>query len=298
MYAGEDGFLAGTVPFLREGAEAGEPTLVVVDARRIDALRSELGSDAGAIRFADMAQVGANPARIIPAWRKFADAHAPGRSLRGIGEPIWAERSPDELIECQRHESLLNVAFADAPSFRLLCPYDVDALDESVVHEAECSHPHVVEGGAECGSSHYRGLDAIVAPFDEPLPEPRVRPERLFVRVETLSLARELVARYAVDAGIGDARAEDLVIAVNEVASNSVRHGGGEGTLLVWRDDDLLLCEIRDGGRIRDPMAGRQAPGLDQIGGHGLWLANQLCDLVQVRSSHDGTVVRLHTRIA
>ena len=298
MYAGEDGFLAGTVPFLRAGLEAGDATLVVVGARKIDALRSELGSDAGDIRFADMAEVGANPARIIPAWRDFADAHAAAPSLRGIGEPIWAERSPAELIECQRHESLLNLAFANAPSFRLLCPYDVDALGESVIHEAECSHPHLVEDDGEQGSGHYRGLDAVAAPFEEPLPEPRTQPDRLFVRLATLSLARELVARHAVDAGLGDSRAEDLVIAVNELVSNSVRHGGGEGTLLVWREDATLLCEIRDGGLIRDPLAGRQAPGLDQIGGHGLWLANQLCDLVQVRSSDAGTVVRVHTRLA
>ena len=56
-----------------------------------------------------MAVLGHNPARIIPAWRDFADAHA--GPIRGIGEPIWPGRGADELVECQLHESLLNVAF-------------------------------------------------------------------------------------------------------------------------------------------------------------------------------------------
>ena len=72
-----------------------------------------------------MAHVGHNPARIIPAWHEFVAQHAaPGVRLRGIGEPIFPERSADELVECQRHESLLNLAFADADAFWLVCPYD------------------------------------------------------------------------------------------------------------------------------------------------------------------------------
>jgi hypothetical protein len=37
----------------------------------------------------------------------------------------------------------------------------------------------------------------------------------------------------------------------------------------------------------------RRRPRDAANGGHGMWLANQLCDLVQVRSSRAGTVVRL-----
>jgi anti-sigma regulatory factor (Ser/Thr protein kinase) len=36
-------------------------------------------------------------------------------------------------------------------------------------------------------------------------------------------------------------------------------------------------------------------PPLSDEGGRGLWLANQLCDLVQIRSGENGTVVRLLT---
>src|SRR5687767_11656569 len=99
LYEGDDGFVDVTAPFLREGIERGEPALVVVSGPKIGMLRDELGADARHVRFAEMGQVGANPARIIPAWQDFLDDH-PGEIVRGIGEPIYPVRSPTELDEC------------------------------------------------------------------------------------------------------------------------------------------------------------------------------------------------------
>jgi anti-sigma regulatory factor (Ser/Thr protein kinase) len=81
------------------------------------------------------------------------------------------------------------------------------------------------------------------------------------------------------------------------VSTNSVQHGGGHGTLRLWIERGVV-CEVRDGGRLSDPMLGRRRPGTEAAGGRGMWLANQLCDLVQVRSFPNGTVVRLHVRAA
>lgn len=73
-----------------------------------------------------MAEVGSNPAPIIPAWRNLLGAN-PGHPARGIGEPVYATRTPDELVECHRHEALLNVAFASGAPWRLMCPYDTSS---------------------------------------------------------------------------------------------------------------------------------------------------------------------------
>jgi anti-sigma regulatory factor (Ser/Thr protein kinase) len=102
------------------------------------------------------------------------------------------------------------------------------------------------------------------------------------------------VTRYGAVAGLGEARTADLVLAVDEVATNSLRHGGGRGTLRIWREDGAVVCEVRDAGRIEDPMAGRERPAPDGDGGRGLWMVNQLCDLVQLRTLPTGAVVRLH----
>jgi anti-sigma regulatory factor (Ser/Thr protein kinase) len=299
LYSGLDEFTQTTAAFVRGGLEAGEPVLVVVGAEKIDLLSAELGSDARRVRFASMDDVGSNPARIIPAWYDFVGEFedAPTR-LRGIGEPIFPERSPEALVECQRHESLLNLAFAQGRAWWLLCPYDTTALDQAVVEEAMASHPYVWADGNHATSDTYRDLDAIAKPFDQELAEPPVAVRDLPFGVGQLDAVRSAVAREGREHGLPRRRIADLILAVNEVATNSVRHGGGRGTLRTWREADRLVFEVRDGGLIDKPLAGRQRPVAGQEGGFGMWLVYQLCDLVQVRSFPEGSVVRIHMSLA
>ncbi|MCW3047964.1 MAG: putative signal transduction histidine kinase [Solirubrobacterales bacterium] len=299
FYAGDREFLEGTLGFIREGLTQGEPVMVALSAPKIARLRAELGADAGRVRFADMAEIGSNPARIIPAWHDFVGGRpAPDWPIRGIGEPIWAGRTAAELVECQRHEELLNLAFADTPAFRLLCPYDTRALGPAVIEEARCSHPILVEDRTERESTDYRGLPAVAAPFDKPLPEPPVAPSELAFDIDTLRAVRRMVSRHAAAVGMSTDRTGDLILAVDELATNSVRHGGGRGVLSVWHDGSALICEVRDHGRIDQPLVGRRCPSTDRAGGFGVWLVNQLCDLVQMRSLCAGNVVRVHMRDA
>lgn len=297
IYEGADGFAAGALGFIREGLEDEEPLMVAIGAERIEMLRGELGSDADDVCFVDMAELGRNPARIIPAWTAFLAGRAADRGIRGIGEPIWAGRSADELVECQLHESLLNVAFADVEDFRLLCPYDAGALDPAVIHEAHCSHPVVDSGGSRGPSASVRADDDLLAPFDAPLPPPPAPVEVLAFDRHAVGSVRRIVGRRAEDAGLAPERAGDLVLAVDEIAVNSVRHGGGNGVLRLWQEGDRLLCEVKDRGHIADPLAGRRPPIAGQLGGWGMFIANQLCDLVQLRTGEQGTAVRLHMQL-
>jgi anti-sigma regulatory factor (Ser/Thr protein kinase) len=295
MYSGQDEFLRGTLSFIRDGVAAGEPTLVVVSAAKIELLRSHLNGEGDQVHFADMDSVGANPARIIPAWQEFVDRRSsPDRPIRGIGEPIFPSRSPTELVECHRHESLLNLAFADTPRFWLMCPYDTDALDPADIAKAQRNHPFIRGNGASKPSESYTGLEPVAAPFAEPLPEPASPPYTLPFETDTLRTLRTFLYRYAASAGISSPRTDDLVLAVSEVATNSVRHGGGQGLLRVWQDDEAVVCEVWDEGRIDEPLAGRERPSVGRARGRGLWLANHLCELVQLRSFPSGNVVRLH----
>jgi anti-sigma regulatory factor (Ser/Thr protein kinase) len=296
FYNSREEFVERVGAFIRGGVAAEEPVLAVVDPDKIDLLRAELDGEADGVLFADMRELGGNPARIIPAWRDFVAEHAAsGRRLRGVGEPIWPGRSAAELAECRRHESLLNLAFAGGRPWWLVCPYDVENLDPAVVEEARRTHPFVHEDGAARESADYYGLEAIARPFDDELPDPPADASELPFRRGPLAPLRRFVARRA--AGLGASRRADLVLAVHEVVSNTLRHGGGAGRLLVWRDPDALVCEVRDRGRIDDPLVGRERPAFGRAGGRGLWLANQLCDLVQVRSFPEGSVVRLHMKL-
>ncbi len=298
FYAGEREFVAACGAFIRDGVTAGEPTLVVVDAAKIEALRADLGDAADNVLFADMAEVGVNPGRIISAWDDFvAERSAENERMRGIGEPVHPGRSADELVECHRHEALLNLAFADAPGFWLICPYDLEALPADVIEEARASHPLLVEGGIERHSDQYGGLQAAAAPLDAPLPDAPARADAMPFDADSLPLVRDLVAEHAWGAGLSRHRSEDLLLAVNELATNSVRHGGGTGLVRVWREVDAVVCEVADNGSIAAPLAGRLRPAPGQPSGYGLWMVNQLCDLVQVRVLPSGGLVRLHMRL-
>ena len=295
FYAGLDDFVAWTVPFVREGLAGGEAVLVVVPQPRLRALQDALGDDAGQVTFADMAEVGTNPARIIPAWREFLSRHGGGRRpVRGIGEPIWAGRTPAELVECQRHESLLNVAFAGSGTWRLLCPYDVEALGRPAIEEARRSHPFLSAGRHRARSPVVRDLAEMARPFDVPLPEPPAPDAVLSFAFADLPAVRDVAAECGRRAGVEGPRLDDFVLAVHEVVTNSVRHAGGQGVLRAWQEDGAAVCEVADGGHIDQPLVGRELPDLDRPGGRGVWLANQLCDLVQIRTFPAGNVVRLH----
>lgn len=296
FYTGLDQFAELTASFVRQGLDAGEAVMVLAKGDKVGVLKEELGSRAVEVLFGDMEEIGRNPARILPVWQDFITSHdGSNRGLRGVGEPIWAGRTPEEIVEAQRHESLTNFALADAPLL-MACPFDTGGLEPDVIEEARRTHPFLLEQGDTeyRDSSEYRTGEDMAAFFDDPLPEPRSRPEEMPVSPDRIGDLRIFVSRRSAAFGLDPARTDDLVLAMNEIVTNTLRHGGGRGVLRLWREGNSLVCEVRDRGQIDEPMVGRTRPSPTQEGGFGLWVVNQVCDLVQVRSFASGTVVRLH----
>jgi anti-sigma regulatory factor (Ser/Thr protein kinase) len=292
FYSGDDEFLQGTIPYLEEGIYAGETVLVVLPEPRIRLIREALGAAAEAVEFWSMGNVGRNPARLIPAWRDFLHTCDLDRGVRGLGEPVSPERNPAEVEECELNERLFNLAFAAERSLTVMCPYDVSGLEDEALQGAERSHPVCANPRGKAVSRRY----SLDAPLEGTLTQPGRPAVKLDFGRADLAMVRHLVAQCARSAGLDSRRNEDLVLAVCEVATNSVQHGGGEGRLHIWDEDDELVCAIRDAGLIDDPLVGRERPRPDQDHGRGLWIANQLCDLVQIRSGEAGTDVRLRMR--
>jgi serine/threonine-protein kinase RsbW len=110
-----------------------------------------------------------------------------------------------------------------------------------------------------------------------------------------LRALRDEVATLAASAGLLEPRLADFVLAVNEVMTNVVRHGGGRGRLRLWLTEGRLRCEIADQGP--GIPSGRlvqdELPPGSATGGRGLWLARRLCDAMTVETGPDGTIVRL-----
>ncbi|MGY1643869.1 anti-sigma factor RsbA family regulatory protein [Geodermatophilus sp. SYSU D00703] len=293
-YSGDESFLDGVRGFVREGLERDEVVVVVEPRPRLELLRDALGSDAPAVRLLDMTEVGANPGRIIGVWAAALDrAVREGRVLRGVGEPAHRARTPAELAECELHEVLLDEAFGGGPAWRLLCPYDAEGLPPAVCARAQRTHPYRSgpEGPEPTGGGLLTAADLMAAV----LPPPADVVLRGEFREADLPAVRRTVATWARSCDLPPERVEALALAASELATNSVRHGGGGGTLAMWSEPGAAVVEFSDTGRLTDPLVGRRLPDPTQVGGRGVYLVHQLCDLVAVRSTPDGTTVRITT---
>jgi anti-sigma regulatory factor (Ser/Thr protein kinase) len=270
--------------------------LVVGPASGLSGLRARLDGLGDQVTWADIAEFGVNPGRLISAISRFANDH-PGRDIWCVQQAAWPSRSAEELWEVLRHEALLNMALAGAP-VRVLCPYDT-SLPLELISCAEVTHPVISPRGRFQPSPRYRA-DArgpVPAECDRPLPVP---PADAWVLpyADDLSAVRDLVSRRARAAGLAPGRAGDLLIAVGELVANTLAHAAGSGTLTTWTTSAEIVCQVSDAGYITDPLAGRLRPDPTASGGgRGLWLVHELCDLVQVRTSPGATTIRVHMRL-
>jgi len=290
LYGDVSAYLDGTMKFIYEGFSLNEPTAVAAPPANVELLRERLGAFADGVTFLDMHEAGRNPGRIIP-WvlTKFAEDN-PGRRIRVIGEPIWPSRSPDEYPACVQHEAMINVAFAGREA-SILCPYDTVSLDPRVVEDAYATHPVMVGDNGRYPSDAY-DPHGIAESYNVPLPEPPAGASTLRFELTELVDVRRAVAYVGLEAELPPDRIVDLQSAVNELATNSVQHGGGSGTLRTWFDDDRVVCEVRDFGHVTDLMIGRLRPPAGR--GRGLVMVHYLADLVQRHTCATGTATRVH----
>lgn len=289
------------LPFLCAGVERGEAALVVLPRASIEELRPALDRelsggphgvrDRHLVEFADVAEVAGNPACMIPVWRRFVKEHGGDGRVRGVMEPVWAGRRDTEVSEALVHEALVNLAFDHGPGWHLLCAYDRSRLPSAVVEEARRTHP--VEHDLPRPSPSYAGLRHAREVFGTRLGEPPRDALRHGFALGDLADVRHRVQVAGLAAGLDEETNDDLALAAHELATNSVVHADGKGTLLVWSEPAALVVEVQDAGHIADPLVGLATPDFEALGGRGIWMVNRLCDLVQVRSDGEGTQVRL-----
>ncbi len=173
----------------------------------------------------------------------------------------------------------------------------MDGLDDQVIEAAQRSHPLGAGHDEASGGVSNPNLPKQ-PPFVGVLPAPRTPVRELTFGEQDLGSLRRALSEWSAQELLGTDATQELVLAVNELATNSIRYGGGQGKALLWREDDTLLCEIQDAGHIADPLAGRAPASPDQHTGRGLWLVRELCDAVQIRSSAHGTAIRVHKQLA
>jgi anti-sigma regulatory factor (Ser/Thr protein kinase) len=290
LYRETGEYLEHVLAFIADGLDCSEPVFVALPGHLGSQVRAAAGAAGRRLAVTDMDELGRNPARITLALGTFASEHA-GQRIRIVTEPLWPGRTDAEIAEVLKHEALVQLAVG-APA-AILCPYDASRLSPALIEGACRTHPEILQDGHRRPSSGYQA-DAGVLPQVE-LPAPPVAAESIAYRTH-LSPVRALVDRYAEAAGLPADRRADLVLAVSEIAANTLAHTTGSGTAHIWTSGRELICQVHDDGWITDPMAGRKRPPPD-ADGQGLWVVNHVCDLVETRSGPAGTTTRLRFRL-
>jgi serine/threonine-protein kinase RsbW len=113
--------------------------------------------------------------------------------------------------------------------------------------------------------------------------------------LDSLLAVRRAVQQYASAAGFADLKLYYFVVAVNEIMTNAIHHGGGRGRLVMFRNGSTFQVEVVDEGPgIPPEMLGPSPrPAPDTLGGRGLWLARQLVDRLDIDTGGSGTKVTL-----
>jgi anti-sigma regulatory factor (Ser/Thr protein kinase) len=204
--------------------------------------------------------------------------------LDGIDGAFWTEL-----------DAALNVALTEVAA-TVVCLFPQYPLHLEVAAGAVRNHPLLLRDGLLAMNPEHREPRDVFAGRGAPAPAVLGPPDRR-IGFDTWQLAgvRRAVAEAAVAAGCDRGRVEDVVLAVNEVATNAVEHGSGDAHLDVWAGPPVrgVVCEVHDGGRLADPLPGLRAPRPSDPRGRGLWIARQLCDLLHVWSDDRGTHVRI-----
>ncbi|HUQ60298.1 anti-sigma factor RsbA family regulatory protein [Lentzea sp.] len=283
FYRDEDTFLSSTAGFVADGVDRGEPVLVAVREASIGRLRERLGDQADQVHFIDMTEAGRNPGRIIPGVL-MAFSASTQRRFRVVGEPMWPGRTELEYPACVQHEALINTAFEGRRGV-ILCPYDAGSLPGHVLEDARRTHPVVIDGERRVASEWYTDPSGLAEIYNVPLPPPPATAEEHTFSVSTLAHTRKLVATFA--HWLRREQVEDLVLAVNELVTNSILHASGRGVLRLWREGGTAVCEVSDSGE-------GLPPSFTGLSGFGIVMVNLLCDLVRTHTSHTGTTVRVY----
>jgi hypothetical protein len=305
IYEDDREYLETVVPFLAEGLAFGEPALAVTTPANLELIGAALRKRAGEVDYAESAFFGRRPPQRVAAfyryWRTHAAArqgengqHPAGRArVRILAEPVWAGRSAREIAAWTRMESALNVALAST-SISMICPYDARSLGPDLVADAECTHPALITGERSGPSARYIDPAAFArARNADPLAEPPADATALAFDGDLRAL-RRFISDRAAEYGVEGDRAEMLVLAVSEVGAYLKRQPPGSASVRTWEQPGAVVCDFRQpGGSIRDPFLGMRPAELEPGDGDGLWLTNQICDWMEIRSGDDGCAIQL-----
>lgn len=318
FHRGPEHLLGQLVPLARDAVARGGTVALAVGPATERAVRAALpapdrsGGSVVALTAPRPVEAGSGQSVALRRARELRQLVCVAGPVTVLAEHLADHDGPDGRFWTEL-EAAEHVALADLP-VRLTCFYPEVPLHRSVLEGARRTHPRLlVDGELRPNPEHRPPRDVLAG--HPPAPPLLLGPphHRLQFRAWQLREVRRLVRDALVTAGftgpgadapgalgldtlgIGADRADDVVLAVNEVATNAVEHGGaGVAELHLWCGDGEFTCEVHDPGTLSDPLPGLVAPPATVQRGRGLWIARQLCDVLHVWTDVRGTHVRMH----
>lgn len=302
--AGSDAeLLAAAVPFVEQGLSAGDLVLLSCRPETAELVRRAVGRRADVLDVDQRVRMAGvrSPDAVAATLQHLRRAAARGSgALRIVGEVDFGS-TPHSRREGERYESAVN-ALLDGAAVASLCLYDRRVLPEEVLASRRCTHPTLLEGGHRTASADYRDpgeyLRLLARRYD---PDDVGEPVLAVDGVPALAPLRRRLAGALAGCVPDRHRAEDLHLALSEIAANAFRHGTRPVSVRLWAGGGRVVCTITDRGRsFDDPLAGFRPAHGDDLGrgGMGLWLARKLWDSVDLVAGPDGLTVRLVSEAA
>jgi anti-sigma regulatory factor (Ser/Thr protein kinase) len=293
-YSSDEELLAVLVPFLTDGSDAGEPTLVALGERNTALVRSALPAGAD-VEYLSGDAVYARPTSTIRSYRRLLAGHvaAGAPQIRIFGE-VPATAFGATWDWWARYESAINHAYDDFPLWGV-CAYDRRAIPADKLADVARTHPRTARpDGTHAPNPVYTDPVTYLSEPQPVLPDP-VQATPPFADLPGPSPVAARAAVRAANTGIiTDDELEGLVVAVSEAVTNATLHGRGTVGMRIWTGTDRIVVTVSDGGPgPKDPFAGLLPVTERATGGRGLWIVHQSCNHVTAESSPDGFTLRL-----
>jgi anti-sigma regulatory factor (Ser/Thr protein kinase) len=294
FHRSRDDLMRQLVPLVTAGLDRGEPVALGVQPSTMDELSDTFGSTPGLLQLVTPAGPDSGSGQTLAAQRarQLRELTASAGAVTVISEH-WNRYDGADGGFWTELDAAMNVALADLP-LRVTCFYPEMPLHLEIIDGARRNHPFLFVAGEHRRNPEHQRPGDVLAASPAPAPVLLGAPDlRVAFGAWQLNEVRDAVERSLLDAGYRRERAEDVVLAVNEVATNAVEHGTADAQISMWAASDGFVFEVQDEGALRDPLPGLRTPHPSEPRGRGVWIARQVCDSLHVWSGRTGTHVRM-----
>jgi len=294
FYNSDAEFMAVIVPFLEEGLDAAQPTIVVMNERVSALLAAAVGHPD--LIFLDPRERRHDPASAIRGKQELMAKHVAGgaQRIRVVGEtPHPGLGAPWEWWA--RYEAAINHLYAGFPLWGI-CPYDRRITPSAVIDDVTRTHPWLCDGnGSHITNPRFEDPSTFLAGRPPPLADPLQDTLPLAELTNPTPADARRAARSLQDrTSAADFDIDDVALAASEAVTNALTHGVQPVTMRLWAAPHRIIATISDhGSGPTDPFAGLLPTEGSQSGGLGLWIAHQVCDHVTIATTEDGFTLTL-----